>query len=404
METIWEQTAVPVWGTYDAIVLGGGLAGCAAALAARRNGCSTLVIEKMIVLGGLATAGNVAIYLPLCDGRGNKVTAGIAEELLNRSIVYGYGSLPEEWRQGPRKAGTSRRYSTNFSPPEFALALDEMMVAEGIHLLLDTLFCSAVMEDGTCKAVIVENKSGRGAFTARCFIDATGDADLAARCNLETMEQENWLSYWMYSTSLEDMVRAVAEGSVERGIRLVALGANDRGRGAPEGSSRHRGTDSHDITQFVLAGRAMALRRLKAREKGKQSLLSLPTIPQLRTTRRLVGRYTLGANDVGRNFPDSIGCVGDWREPGPVYEVPLRCLQSTVARNVLFAGRCISSEGEAWEVTRVIPGVTMTGQAAGTAAALTIRRRCAVQDLDVGELQGMLEEAGVILHAGADRR
>jgi len=400
-ESIQEQAQIPVRGTWDVIVLGGGLAGCAAALAARRGGCSTLLVEKTVVLGGLATAGHIAVYLPLCDGRGNKVTAGIAEELLHRSIAYGYDSLPEEWREGPRRVATTRRYCTDFSPPEFVLALDEMMAAEKVDLLLDTLFCSALMRDGTCHAVVVENKSGRGAFRARCFIDATGDADLAARCDLATAEQENWLSYWMYSTSLGAMERAVAEGRVQQAIRLEELGANAMGKGAPAGSVRYRGTDSRDITRFVLAGREMALRKVKTRERGKDSLLSLPTIPQVRTTRRIVGRYTLGAPDVGREFPDSMGCVANWREPGPVYEVPYRALQSPGARNVLFAGRCVASEGDAWEVTRVIPGVAMTGQAAGTAAALAVHRDSAVQDLDVGELQGILSKAGVILHAGS---
>jgi hypothetical protein len=273
------------------------------------------------------------------------------------------------------------------------------MVSANVDLLLDTLFCSTVMEEGTCAAIIVENKSGRSAFKAACYIDATGDADLAVRCGLATAEQENWLSYWMYSTSLEAMERAVAEGRIERGIHLMQLGANDSGRGAPEGSPRYCGTDDRQITQFVLAGRALALRELKSRQKGRFSLLSLPTIPQLRTTRRLVGRWTLSASDVGRAFPDSIGCAGDWREPGPVYEVPYRCLQSNAARNVLSAGRCISSEGDAWEVTRVIPAAAMTGQAAGTAAALMVHRGCIVQELDVAELQHVLENAGVILHS-----
>ena len=276
------------------------------------------------------------------------------------------------------------------------LALDELMASEKIDLLFDTLFCSAVMRDGTCEAIVVEDKSGRGAFAARCFVDATEDADLAARCGLPTAEQENWLSYWMYSTSVGAMERAVAEGRVQRAIRLEELGANARGKGAPEGSPRYCGTDSRDITRFVLAGRAMALRKVKARERGKDSLLSLPTMPQVRTTRRIVGRYTLGPADVGREFADSVGCVADSAGAGPVPEVPYRCLQSPGAGNVLFAGRCIASEDDAWEVTRrVIPGVAMTGQAAGTAAALAVRRGCSVQDLDVGELQDTLYKAGV---------
>ena len=149
------------------IVVGGGIAGVAAAVAGRRNGCSVLLIEKSVVLGGLATLGFIAEYLPLCDGRGTKVTAGIAEELLHLSIKYGYGTLPPEWRDG-RGVGTTKRYRTFFSPPEFIYALDELMADEGVDLLFDTVFSRPVMEGGRCEAIIVENKSGRTASPQRC--------------------------------------------------------------------------------------------------------------------------------------------------------------------------------------------------------------------------------------------
>jgi flavin-dependent dehydrogenase len=81
-----EKFNTEVCGKYDVVVAGGGIAGVAAALAAARNGAKTLLLEKQVVLGGLATAGHIVIYLPLCDGMGNKVIGGIAEELLWESI------------------------------------------------------------------------------------------------------------------------------------------------------------------------------------------------------------------------------------------------------------------------------------------------------------------------------
>lgn len=86
MEWISETQNIPILEQYDVIVLGGGVAGCAAAVAAARAGSSVLLLEKMTVLGGLATAGHVVYYLPLCDGCGNKMAAGLAEELLQLSI------------------------------------------------------------------------------------------------------------------------------------------------------------------------------------------------------------------------------------------------------------------------------------------------------------------------------
>ena len=81
----------------DVIVVGGGPGGIVAALAAARHGVKVLIIEKNIILGGLATVGHVCLFEPLCDGKGRKVTSGIVEEMLHRSIEYSYNTLPPHW-------------------------------------------------------------------------------------------------------------------------------------------------------------------------------------------------------------------------------------------------------------------------------------------------------------------
>ena len=100
-----------VLATHDLVVVGGGLAGVSASLAAARRGLSVGLVEKGPYLGGLATMGLVAIYLPLCDGEGRQVLGGIAEELLHLSLKYGPGQIPEPWQdpaatrnKGPRPA------------------------------------------------------------------------------------------------------------------------------------------------------------------------------------------------------------------------------------------------------------------------------------------------------------
>jgi hypothetical protein len=397
-ESIEEYNTVEISRSYDVIVVGGGIAGTASALAAARMGCSTLLIEKSVMLGGLATLGNIAIYLPLCDGRGHKLIGGIAEELLHLSIEYGYDSLPDEWRSGWTRVQTNKRYSTVYSPPEFVLALDEVIVKQGIEVLFDTLFCRPVMDRRVCKAIVTENKSGRRAYAAKRFIDCSGDADLAFRAGSDCIETDNWLSYWLYSTDLESMREAVRDNLVRRAIHLEQLGADNAGRGAPARASKYRGTDGRQVTEFILEGRKMAREKLVRIGKTTYSYLSLPGMAQFRTTRRIRGRYTLIGEDVSRSFPDSIGCVGDWRKPGPVYEIPYRCLSGDEIENMLVAGRCIAADGEAWEVCRVIPPAAMTGQAAGTAAVLSLQRDCSVQEVDIQQLQERLVETGVLLH------
>ena len=396
---IEEHNRVPIAGRYDVIVVGGGVAGTAAAIAASRIGCSTLLVEKSVMLGGLATLGCIAIYLPLCDGRGRKLMGGLAEELLKLSVKYGYSNIPPEWIGGPPQVRGQERYCTVFSPPEFVLALDEIAADEGVKTLFDTVVCKPVMEGNRCRAVVVENKSGRSAFVGRCFVDASGDADLAFRAGLKCVESDNWLSYWLYSTSLESMGEAARSGRIESAILLEQLGADSTGRGAPDWARKYRGTDGWEVTEFVLAGRRMARDKLLDALEPTRSYLAFPAMAQLRTTRRIAGRHTLTGDDLARWFPDSIGCVGDWRRRGEVYEIPYRCLAGETVGNILVAGRCIATEGEAWEACRVIAPAALTGEAAGIAAALSVQAGCAVQNIDVKKLQKRLADGGTLLHA-----
>ena len=98
------QKEIPVVKETDVIVVGGGLAGVAASVAAAREGMKVTLIEKTIMLGGLATAGHVCVYLPIDDGAGHKVYGGLAEELLHICIKYSYDNLPDEWRDCPESA------------------------------------------------------------------------------------------------------------------------------------------------------------------------------------------------------------------------------------------------------------------------------------------------------------
>ena len=115
------------------------------------------------------------------------------------------------------------------------------------------------------------------------------------------------------------------------------------------------------------------------------------SIPQLRMTRRIVGCYTLEDRDGGNGFPDSIGMVASWRSRGVIYQIPYRTLYGPEFANLITAGRSLSATGLLWDCCRVIPACAVTGQAAGTAAAMGGDFRT----LDVGELQRRLKLRGV---------
>ena len=122
--------------------------------------------------------------------------------------------------------------------------------------------------------------------------------------------------------------------------------------------------------------------------------VTIATTPQIRMTRKIVGEYTLKSVEKHTYFEDSVGMVSDWRKRGPVYEVPFRTLYSKQVKNLITAGRCTSVTESMWDIMRVIPCCAVTGEAAGTAAAITDD----FTTLDVTKLQEALTKNGVVLH------
>ena len=180
-------------GQYDIIVAGGGLAGVAAAVAAARLGKKVLLIEKSQKLGGLGTLGLINYFVPMCNGRGKQIIFGMAEEFLRLSCRYGYGDPPAEFENGQIPAQKLAqykaegkqppRYACHYSAELCALALTELCYNEGVTLMFDSIVSRPVMEEDNPKkirGVVVENKSGREFYSAKMFIDVTGDADLDA--------------------------------------------------------------------------------------------------------------------------------------------------------------------------------------------------------------------------------
>jgi 2-polyprenyl-6-methoxyphenol hydroxylase-like FAD-dependent oxidoreductase len=386
---------------FDVVVAGGGIAGTAAALASARAGMRTALVEKTIKPGGLATGGLILTYTPLCDGLGRQVTFGLAEELLLAALRYGPGNVSPRWRSAEPKWGRGR-YSVAFSPASLVLALDELLEGAGVDVWFDTLVCQPVVAGGRVTGLEVENKSGRGLLEAECFVDATGDADVAHRAGAPCVEEVNWLSIWALEVSLDAARKAVDRGSGGPLRRMVRLGADNTGTGHPEGMRRFAGTDGRSVTEFVLESRRLlrehyAARQSELGERGRSDVypIHLPSVPQFRTTRRIDGVATLRDGMHGRNLPDSVGALATWWQPGEVWEVPYGALVPRGVTGLLTAGRCISAEGTAWEATRVIHGAAHTGELAGVAAAVAVRDGTTPEALDATAVRRELEVLGV---------
>jgi hypothetical protein len=379
---------------YDVLVAGAGVAGVAAALESARAGLRTALLEKTVMPGGLATAGLINIYLPLCDGHGRQVTYGISEELLHLSIKYGPGDIPQDWSSS---TSHSRLYAP-FSPASFILAMDEALISSGVDIWLDTLACAPIMEGSRIKGIEVENKDGRIRIGAKCIVDATGDADLAFRAGAPCTKGDNCLSIWAIGAS-EDRPE---DSSGLALLDMYRLGGDNAGVNAPPGSATYSGISGRQVSNFVLEGRRLLLEHYKSRQEflGRSGAfpVTLPGMAQLRTTRCITGGYTLKEYQQNRRFEDSIGLVADWRKPGYIWEVPYRTLVPQGVDGLIAAGRCISSTGDAWEVTRVVPAAAFTGQVAGIAATLSAQGCTTPGLLAPADMQKELKNKGIPLH------
>ena len=398
MEISMNSTETIYKGKYDVIVAGGGIAGVAAAASAARKGAKTLIIEKGINLGGLATAGLISWYEPLCDGRGTQMIGGIAEELIKLSGKYGFDNLPEKWGGSDKCKSRNGRYSTFFSPTVFSLALDEFVISSGAEILFDTLTTFPVMKGNHCEGVIVENTDGRVRYDADVVIDATGAATVMSRAGVPTELGENYMSYVAHYYNTEAAKELSSDGNTCKFRKWINAGSDMFGNGHPKELGMLTGVKADDVNAYIISGKAAMLEKIKAMDKNSFDIMTLPTMPQFRTIRRIVGECDFCAEDK-KQFEDSIGSCGDFRPggEGKHYNVPYSSLYNKDFDNLLAAGRIISSpRGDGWEVARVIPTCALTGQAAGTAAALAVQRGCGVCDIDVAQLQKTLKNDGVI--------
>ena len=400
--TVTEPSrTLPVSDSADVVVAGGGIAGVAAALAAARSGASVLLLENTCTLGGLATVGNVTVYLPIDDGRGRTVMGGIARELLDLSVAdlrrpipsANFHDAPAVWRdpaatRETRAAGA--RFETGFNPCSYALALEERLLRENVRLLYDTRVCAVLRDGGEISHLVVENKSGRTAVACRAVVDATGDADVCFLAGEPTVSLDSDVAGgWFYT--LQD------GGGLWIHTSSHAFDP-EAGKGNGAQGPFFRGDDGGQVTEQVLESRRLLRRNLAKFRADNPDVdvqpFNLPTIPCFRMTRRLAGAFELAEEDKHRWFDDAVCLAPDWRRRGPVWAVPWRCLAATRTANLAAAGRCASWAESSWDAMRVIPVCAATGEATGLAAALHVREKTPLASLDAARLAALLRERG----------
>ncbi len=406
---------IPVYGRYDVVVAGGGCAGFAAAVAAARTGAKTLIIEQFPFFGGTATASLMATIVGVRNQVKPdelQVCKGIGEELILNMIAEGGAEHSRNSYESEKRSDTKGDLSYNyaFDTEIFKKVTLDMAVEAGCDILFHTYFADTIVEEDCVKGIIVENKSGRQAIFARVVIDATGDGDVAARAGAafwQTKRDEapRLVDAIMYKISGFDPDTDFPGGLF--GNELVLWGPATDGRDA---------TDAKELTDMEIATRRAVFDHLENLKKERPDLKNARVADTgvllgIRQTRFVKGVYTLTGDDVleGAAFPDSIAMGAN-----PVihyfgyrrflthegYEIPYRCLVPEKTDGLLVAGRCMSSDQIAYESWRAMAHILNIGEAAGTAAALSVRTDVQPRNLDVSLLQKTLIENGAEIGQG----
>ncbi len=410
--TIRQVREVPVTHETEVIVVGGGMAGVAAAVAAGREGAKVLLIERFGALGGMATLN----YVPPA-----------MRPTLTRGLVAEFD------RRMEAKGGAAERRNPELMKQVFL----EMLQEAGAKLLFYTLATDAIVADGVIQGVIAETKAGPQAFLGRIVIDCTGDGDIAARAGApfelgRGRDAETQAMTLVFLLGNVDTSK-IARGDAFRKLVYQARAAGDLehvpyGGGAaiaPVVRGPHGVVNVNSINIPMLSGLRpddLTYAHVECHREimafvdffrkyvpGCQDAYVLATGASIgvRESRRVLGEYVLTGADVltARRFPDDVtrgfypldihGADGTGDGAGArlrrSYGIPYRCLVPRKIDNLLVAGRCISSDHIAHGSLRVMGTTTALGEAAGAAAALCIRERVPPRKLDFGLLAAALK-------------
>lgn len=413
MESITYTRQVPLRYRAQVAVLGGGIAGVTAAIAAAEAGASVLLADRFGELGGNATSGGVANFCGDCNGCGS-----IFDRIQQRL---------EEFRAiRPARPSGSRVFDHRV----LAVVLQEMALEAGVRLLLHCRLADAVAENGTVRQVILVGASGMEALQADIFIDCTGDGALARAAGFAQMRGTPYqlpMSVMGFARHVKDLSeREDVPPAFHRYDRAEEMPMTTEWPDGPGSSAlkikvpRLDATDTEQLTAAEIEARRRLLAAVEYYQQKEGRLWnyggSSPIIG-IREGYRTVGDYVLTVEDLraGRKFDTAVArgvYPLDGHKPDddgrtyilpkeardvPPYQIPMECLVARDGQNMLMAGRCFSADQLALSSARVMTTCAMMGTAAGMAAGLCVKAGCHIRELDYLALRRQLEQNGAVL-------
>ena len=388
----------------DVVVIGGGISGVSAACSAALSGARVILVERFGMLGGSLTTGGVANFCGQIEAQG-EVFDEILKDL-RRFNSLGEGDKPSV-----------------FNYEILAFVLQEMVLKRGVKILYHTRLVDVMVKGSNITECIICGKSGLEAIRGKIFIDCSGDADLARYAGVSTIKGDEKTGYQLPMSKIF-YVREVGEAGfvfqTPDDFPAKILTRDDMPMASiwpdgPGGKAIKLKIPMFDstTTEGLTAAEIQAKRRTmdllnyyQKVAKKKWRLTNSATQIGIREGCRVEGDYTLKLDDLraGRSFEDGVargtyyldghGLTDDKRTyilpmdqlKVPPYQIPMRCLISKDANNLLMAGRCMSAEQLALSSARVSTSCSMMGQATGIAAALAVLKKTKIRNLDYNEI------------------
>ena len=391
---------LPVFETADVAVVGGGPAGVAAAIAASRHGAKTVLVERYGSLGGLFTNGLVLIFIgtgDMVDGRFRLCTAGFCEEFICRLEKMGGGAVTG--RPPP-----NRKWHPTADPEAAKVLMDRMTEEAGVEVFFHAWGVDVIQVGPEVKGIVFESKEGRKAVLAKQVVDCTGDGDVYFQAGADYRQITHSIGFCY---QIGGMDRIDAGKASADALRRFPSRSNE-----PNPALFWNNAPS-------IAGNGLSIRELSAAERHHRreawkfvdEMRATPGFEQVylsscasqlgvRATRLMDGMKTIGKDDPavksGATLADAVAFSGN-DATGFGFAIPWGCLLPKNVENVIAAGRCISCSPTLIDRVRLFPVCFVTGQAAGTAAALAASKGCRPRDLDVAEIRRTLLADGAFL-------